>query len=372
MSNSKSQMNYLPLKNISEVNQKQYYPSVLKIGKDQKELENLLTQYKSTYQEFINTAKNINNNSQWVIERNVMIDNFESVNFIQNTFATDITQDECITECLNNPHCDYILFSDSGNGACAANQCYQLSQTSSLNNVPVQNIIDITSQNNLISDSRGYTNNNLACQYNNSGPTSTTYNYNSWVKPTWTDIQGGTFTTKHALGGVSSLEECKKMALNKGPYSFVEFTGAASEPIIGSQPTNCYYATAIDNNLRINNLDGELNSNMVSLASQNNNENIQALQGLVETLNKLNGNIHNKLHELEKQDKIISKKNLDYESKLNFNNIDYNTAYQKLNNDRKILHKLYDQNNTQDKVNNDIRQNLRMKKTRYWFLEFLI
>ena len=54
-------MTYHPLKNISEADQKQYYPNILKIGKDQKELENLLTQYKNTYQEFVNAANSINN-----------------------------------------------------------------------------------------------------------------------------------------------------------------------------------------------------------------------------------------------------------------------------------------------------------------------
>jgi hypothetical protein len=372
MSNSKSQMTYHPLKNISEADQKQYYPNILKIGKDQKELENLLTQYKNTYQEFINAANSINNNSQWVIERNVMSSDIAGANYIPSTFASDITQDECITECLNNPHCDYILFSDSGNGACAANQCYQISKSGSMNNNPsVQTIQDIIRESNFVNDS-GYTSNNPACSYNNSGPTETTYNFNGWSKPTWNDVSGGTFTTKHALGGASSLEDCKKMALKKGPYSLVEFTGAASEPVFGSQPTNCYYATAIDNNLRINTFDDQTANNIVSVASQNNNENMQALQSLVETLNKLNGHIHNKLHELEKQDKLISKKNLDYESQLNFKNIDYSTAYQKINNDRKVFQNLYHDNTTQDKVNHDIRQNLKMKKSRYWFLEFLI
>ena len=99
---------------------------------------------------------------------------------------------------------------------------------------------------------------------------------------------------------------------------------------------------------------------------------MMALRNLVEKLNSLNGAIHNKLHELEKQNKVISKKNLDYESRLNFKNIDYSSAYQKLNNDRKVLRQLYDMNNTQDQVNENIKKNLEMKKSRYWFLEFLI
>ena len=57
---------------------------------------------------------------------------------------------------------------------------------------------------------------------------------------------------------------------------------------------------------------------------------------------------------------------------LNFKNINYSTAYEKLNNDRDVLHKLYEQNTTQGKVNHDIKQKLKMKKSRYWFLEFLI
>ena len=370
MSNSNSNMNYHPLKNISNLNQEEYYPNILKIGKDQKQLENLLSQYKNTYQEFVNTAKNINNNSQWVIERNVLINDINA-NYLPEIFSTDISQEDCILNCLNDPMCDYVLFSDSGNGACAANMCLKFggSRNASSMSSP-QELQEIVKSQNFVGSS-GHSL-ETGCGYNNRGPTSVNYKFNGWTKPTWTDVPNATFTTKHALGGALSLSECKKMALNKGPYSFVEFTGASDEPVIGGQSTNCYYATTFDNNLRINNMDAEMNSHMVSIASQNSTENMKALQGLVETLNNLNGAIHNKLHELEKQDKLISRKNLDYESKLNFNNIDYSTAYQKLSNDRQILHKLYNENNTQDKVNQDIRQNLKMKKSRYWFLELLI
>ena len=371
-SNNNSNMNYHPLKNIPKIDQEEYYPNILKIGKDQKELENLISQYKNTYQEFVNTAKNINNNSQWVIERNVLSGE-SSINdtYLPQLFSTDITQEECILNCLNDPMCDYILFSDSGNGGCAANMCLKFGKSQNAATIETpQQLQDIVNAQNFVGSSGYYM--ETGCGYDNRGPTAVDYKFNGWTKPTWTDVPNATFTTKHALGGAPTLNECKKMALNKGPYSFVEFTGASDEPVIGGQSTNCYYATAIDNNLRINNLDAEMNSHMVSIASQNNSEDMKALQGLVETLNNLNGAIHNKLYELEQQDKMISRKNLDYESRLNFNSIDYSTAYQKLSNDRKILHKLYNENNTQDKVNQDIRQNLKMKKSRYWFLEFLI
>lgn len=372
MSNSNFNMNYHPLENIPKSKQEEYYPNILKIGKDQKELENLLSQYKNTYQEFVNTAKNINNNSQWVIERNVLsAESRFNDSYLPELFSTDITQEECILNCLNDPMCDYILFSDSGNGGCAANMCLKFGKSQNMSSISSpQQLQDIINAQNFVGSS-GY-NLETGCGYNNNGPTSVNYTFNGWTKPTWTDVPNATFTTKHALGGAPSLNECKKMALNKGPYSFVEFTGASDEPNIGGQSTNCYYATAVDNNLRINNLDAEMNSHMVSIASQNNSEDMKTLQGLVETMNNLNGTIHNKLHELEKQNKLITKKNLDYESRLNFNNINYSTAYQKINNDRKILHQLYNEINTQDKVNQDIRQNIKMKKRRYWFLEFLI
>ena len=371
-SNSNFNMNYHPLKNIPQSKQEEYYPSILKIGKDQKELENLLSQYKNTYQEFVSVAKNINANSQWVIERNVLSGE-SSINdtYLPQLFSTDITQDDCILNCLNDPMCDYILFSDSGNGACAANMCLKFGKSRDAASIQTpQQLQEIVNAQNFVGSS-GYTM-ETGCGYNNSGPTSVNYTFNGWTKPTWTDVPNATFTTRHALGGAPTLSECKKMALNKGPYSFVEFTGASDEPSVGGQATNCYYATSLDNNLRINNLDAEMNSHMVSVASQNSSEDMKALQTLVESLENLNGAIHNKLHELESQNNLISRKNLDYESRLNFDNIDYSTAYQKLSNDRKILHKLYNDNNTQDKVNKDIRQNLKMKKQRYWFLEFLI
>lgn len=368
-------MSYHPLKNISKVDQVEYYPNILKIGKDHKELENLLTQYKNTYQEFVNTSKNINNNSQWVIERNVLSGE-SSINdtYLPKLFATDISQDDCIMNCLNDPMCDYILFSDSGNGGCAANMCLKFGKSRNESAIKTpQQLQEIVNAQNFVGSSGYYM--ETGCYgsgYGNRGPTAINYTFNGWTKPTWTDISNASFTTKHALGNALSLSDCKKKALNEGPYSFVEFTGGEGESAIATQSTNCYYATTVDNNLQINTLDDEMNSNIVSVASQNSTDNMKALQGLVESLNNLNGAIHNKLHELEKQDKLISKKNLDYESKLNFNNIDYSTAHQKLSNDRQILHKLYHENITQDKVNNDIRKNLKMKKQRYWFLEFLI
>lgn len=366
-------MSYDPLKNISSEKQQHYYPNILKMTKDQKELENLISQYKNAYQEFENTAKSINNNSQWVIERNVMLDDLFATPYIPKIFATNINQEQCILECLNDPHCDFILFSDSGNGACAANKCLKFSKNLNTENVDTsQTLQNIINAQNYSSYDNGINLDNPACKYKNQGPTSDNYSFVGWTKPTWFDMPNATFTTKHALGSASSLKECKKMALREGPHPYVEFTGATSEPTIGSQPTNCYYATVVDNNLRINNLDAEMNSNIVSLASQNNTDNMLALQNIVEKLHSLNGAIHNKLHELEKQNKFISKKNLDYESRLNFKNINYSSAYQKLNNDRKVLRQLYDLNNTQDQVNENIKKNLDMKKSRYWFLEFLI
>jgi len=362
------------LTNIPSKTQHHYYPNILRIEKDQKELENLLVQYKNAYQEFVNTAKNINNDSQWVIERNVMIDDFGSSTYLPKTFATNITQEQCILDCLSDPHCDFILFTDSGNGACAANRCLKFSKITNVTSgagETSQSIQDIISAQNFTDYPDGELVDTPACAFKNSGPTKTNYKFNGWTKPTWFDMPNATFTTKHALGDAASLEECKKMALHQGPYPYIEYTGSSSSSPSSSK-TNCYYTTVVDNNLRINDLNAELNANVVSMASQTNAENMTILQNLAENLNNLNGAIHNKLRELEKQNKIVSKKNMNYQSKLDFNSFDYNTAYEKLKNDRTILRKLYDQNNTQDELNENIKKNLNMKKSQYWFLDFLI
>ena len=107
-----------------------------------------------------------------------------------------------------NPHCDYILLAIVETGHVLPITVCKYPSTAG--NITVQNIRDYTNETNLESNFKGVTVNNPGCEYNNSGPTSSTYNYNSWVKPTWTNIPGATFTTKHALGGVSSLDACKE------------------------------------------------------------------------------------------------------------------------------------------------------------------
>ena len=351
------------MKNIPSNIQNEYYGSILKMSTEQKELEALIVQYKNTYEEFISASNNINKSTQWVVERNVW--SMWGGNYIPEIYATDISQNQCILECLNDPKCNYILFSDSGNGECAANQCLKFTnqvtnQETKFEKIPFN--FDLP---------------NPGCEITKNGPLQSLFTFNGWKKPTWFNFDNTSLITKHSLGKANSLDECKQMALssqNNGPYSYIQYDEQKQDqntPISSnSNQSNCYYATEIKNNVYINKLNPEMTST-VSVASLNEANNMKTLQQLVERLNQLNAAIANQLYKVEKHEKYINKKNVDYQNKLT-TQFNYSNAYEKLNNDRKVLQQLYDYNKTHDELNSNIKKNLNMKKSRYWFLEFLI
>lgn len=86
-----------------------------------------LNEYKSTYQDYMVELKN-QNGSYWNTEENVTVSN--RVNSAEIPFLTDpdISKDECLHACSSDAECKYVLFSDSGNGECAANQCLKWTQ----------------------------------------------------------------------------------------------------------------------------------------------------------------------------------------------------------------------------------------------------
>lgn len=368
---------YSALENVPLETQKRYYGNIIEMSKQQKELENLLLQYKNTYNEFIATAKNINKTTSWNVERNIFpTDFFDLFNYIPEDYATNISEQQCIKNCLNDPRCKYILFSDSGNGECAANTCMKIAGTAYEGNIKSgDQLQNVASAKDFENFPYRFGVPNPGCEYTKSGPSASLFSLGGWKKPRWFDLQNASFITKHSLGNASSLEDCKKMALNSdnnGPHAYLQYNESSTDRTSSDYNTNnCFYATALDNNLYINQFDTNKNT-IVSVASQDTAENMKSLQHLVARLNQLNSAIVNKLSELEKHNSKINKKNINFQSQLDSNNLDFVGAYQKLNNDRTILRKLYNSNNSQDELNASINKNLKMKKSKYWFLEFLI
>lgn len=379
-------MNYQPLEGVPKNIQNTYFSNVLTLGKSSQELENLFKQYQNTYQEYVNTANNINKNEQWIVEKNVLTD-FFTHRHLPETFPRDISQKDCITACVKDPHCDFILFSDSGNGACAANKCIKFSQQ-------MRNIGDNKdNKTNNNSDNPFFKADpisipNKACMVDNSGPSISSYSFNGWKKPVWRDIPNTTLNRKQPLGNAESLSECKNMALrfqNGGPYQYIEYTESLldknknalpkelSSITAGKKKANCFYAASFENNLTPQ-TESETNS-IVSIASQENAANMSALQNISQKLEKLNKEIYDKFHAMEDDYKKIEDDGDQYQNNLNnlrLKGSDFSNAYRKLENDRKVIQRLRSNHETQNSINESLQKNLKMKKSQYWFFEFLI
>jgi hypothetical protein len=81
-----------------------------------------LSEYKTTYQDYMIELKN-QNGSYWNTEENVTVSNREQNNMIPFLTEPGISKKDCLHACSSDKKCKYVLFSDSGNGECAANQC---------------------------------------------------------------------------------------------------------------------------------------------------------------------------------------------------------------------------------------------------------
>jgi hypothetical protein len=81
-----------------------------------------LRQYKSTYEDYLVEIKN-QTGAYWNTEENVTISNKIESARIPFLTSPDITKEKCLHACSSDSNCKYVLFSDSGNGECAANQC---------------------------------------------------------------------------------------------------------------------------------------------------------------------------------------------------------------------------------------------------------
>ena len=79
-----------------------------------------LNEYKSTYQDYMATMKT---GQYWNTQSNMMVSNPSESARINFTHEADISKIDCLHNCASDKNCKYVLFSDSGNGECAANQC---------------------------------------------------------------------------------------------------------------------------------------------------------------------------------------------------------------------------------------------------------
>ena len=81
-----------------------------------------LNEYTSVYKDYMVELDN-QRGTYWNTEENVTIKNAASNAQIPFVHYPNINKQECLHECSSDDNCNYVLFSDSGNGECAANQC---------------------------------------------------------------------------------------------------------------------------------------------------------------------------------------------------------------------------------------------------------
>lgn len=81
-----------------------------------------LNEYESTYKDYM-VELNQQLGSYWNTQENVTVSNKGKDAMLPMVTMPDISKKECLHSCSGDPKCKYVLFSDSGNGACAANQC---------------------------------------------------------------------------------------------------------------------------------------------------------------------------------------------------------------------------------------------------------
>jgi hypothetical protein len=86
-----------------------------------------LNQYKSIYQDYLVELKH-QEGAYWNTEENVTVANRATSAQLPFITKPDISKQECLHACSSDPKCKYVLFSDSGNGECAANQCLKWTQ----------------------------------------------------------------------------------------------------------------------------------------------------------------------------------------------------------------------------------------------------
>lgn len=182
------------------------------------DFQRTLHQYKNTYKNYM-IELNKQSNSYWSTEENVTLSNrLDSAKLPFLTYPS-ITKEECLHACASDPRCKFILFSDSGNGECAANQCLKWTDEAG-------SLIKTGSND-------GTFIKNKAC-VPGKGPLETQYIYSGWEKPTWKDSNNISFMGIPTsvdplmwkdLGDAPTLTACKDMSLSshKGPFGSVVF-----------------------------------------------------------------------------------------------------------------------------------------------------
>jgi hypothetical protein len=178
------------------------------IKQQTQQFNTVLGQYKGEFANYEQILSNIQANVA-DIEKNARVENPDNT-LIPELFPTDIDQTTCIDACKKDDRCKYVLFSDSGNGQCAANKCLKYTEEAA----------------GLLGDATPTAETNRACA-GAAGPATTSYVFSGWSKPTWSDEPNRKPNAENVnnLGTANSLLACKEAAERApdGPYAGVVF-----------------------------------------------------------------------------------------------------------------------------------------------------
>ena len=89
-----------------------------------------LNEYQTTYKDYM-VALNQELGTYWSVQENVTVSNKNKDAMLPFVTMPSISQEQCLHSCSSDKKCKYVLFSDSGNGGCAANQCLKWTKDAS-------------------------------------------------------------------------------------------------------------------------------------------------------------------------------------------------------------------------------------------------
>ena len=274
-----------------------------------------LNEYKTTYEDYMVALKH-QGDEYWKTKDNVFIAN-DTANIPFLTYP-NITKKTCLHSCASDSNCKYVLFSDSGNGECAANKCLKWTKDA-------KGFVDAK---------RGELTKNKACAPG-SGPAETNYLYSGWEKPTWNDEKNISFmgdpkninsTEWKKLGNAGSLTACKEMATasSDGPFSSVVFIETENK-CYGSIPTASFEKRMMEG----------VYSSVPPLETTNVGG--EAVLGYIKKLNTLNDALKELLYKMNTELTSIEKKSQGEQDVINNTQTNIQVDYNKLTNDKTKL-----------------------------------
>lgn len=277
-----------------------------------------LNEYKTTYEDYMVALKQ-QGDDYWNTKDNVFVEK-DTANIPFLTYP-NITKETCLHSCASDGDCKYVLFSDSGNGECAANKCLKWTKEAV----------------GLVAAEQGVMIKNKACTPG-TGPAQTNYHYSGWEKPTWNDEKNISFMgdPKHIdsekwkkLGNSGNLTACKEMATSSsdGPFSSVVFIETDNK-CYGSIPGAAFEKRMMEG----------VYSAVPPLGTTNAGG--EAVLGYIKKLNTLNDTLKDLLYKMNTELTNIENKSQTEQDVINNTQTNIQVDYNKLSNDKAKLKKM--------------------------------